>query len=380
MERSDLPFESGSSALMKARAAAGGLALPGGSVKGLKLEPKDESPQMAAFKRNLREVAAVTTVGIRTLSCMSPRNLALEQVAGQIGYLPTPEEQVVALDMVFSESDKLYPDQNAHVMAKVVQDLITPDRVTLHDRAMSRVGQRILKAGLKIAPDLLSESMVNDSYAQDLLKAHMNALVEYPYFGFSSGVKSMMEEVGLMEPMTDEKFRSWDDSPECLANWLRNEINGVLERQIEPDDYALLLDHTVTLPDDLRGRTLAHLANTFTNSLQLESNEHMVMEIASLINQLPLQIRITPLEAFHNQLTQLPNDRARAFFPVVQQAVQRIPDTSDFRFNRSRRDLVNDLGEQGQALEMVNFMPNESLYEAQQRYSEMQEGGAYEEE
>lgn len=326
------------------------------------------SDQMTTFKGALRDAANLTTVGIQTLSGVSPKSCALEDLAPMIASLPSPDEQARGVEELLREGNKLYPDQHAHIIARTIKGLITPGEIALLDRSYGRVGHHLLQAGLKVAPELISDNLVSDSSASDILKHFIKQMAEHPEFEFSTGVNAILESAGLMEPLSEDKFRNnWDDSPECMANWLRGEIAALVEQQIMPAHLTELLNHLVTLPDDLRGRILATVVNTFWNVTRNPENNEMVSEIGFLIEELPYRIRLTPLEAYHNQLNHVPHEMAVPFAPILHRLVGKIPDVQDFRFNRSKRDLLTSLEQQMMVLSKADFRPGESMLDLNER-------------
>jgi hypothetical protein len=379
MSRSDLPFWSGTNAQFLSNLNIGGyqhgLAQSASTQLPWQASAHDASEQLQIFKESLRDAALISTVGINTLSGVSYKSLTLEHMISEVNAIEDSDEQVMAVDDLLREGDKLWSDQFAHIICRIVNDILTPDRLRLDDRALPRICNRIMQAALKLAPEMLQ-----DSIEHDILKMRVKTLVEQADFAFSRNALSILEESGFMEPVADIKYRGLaDESPEGLATWLKNEIQTMSQRRILPDDLSMLLDYTVTLPEELRGRMLAMMVNLFDNTMRTQENEPLNLEIGHLINELPLKVRITPLEAFYNQLRRLPHEVSRAFFPIAHSSIMKMPNIQDFRYNRSLRDLVEGVNMQGAILQEGDMMDGESIarFEARiqnQRWAEPQLG------
>ena len=360
MSRSDLPFWSGTNAEFLSNLSLGNYQAGLAQKAGVQLPWQtagNASEQMLILRDSLKEASQLSSVGISTLSGVSPRSEALEGMIRDIGHIESPEEQVGAMDDLLREGDKLWSDQFAHIIARVVAELMDPDGLKLDDRARSRVCNRVLKAALKLSPEMLQ-----DSHEQDVLKTRIKTLHEQCPDDFARNTAGILEESGFLEPVADVKYRGLaDESPEGLAVWLKNEIITLSQRCILPDDISMMLDYAVTLPEELRGRILTMLVNLFDNTMQTEENKGLNKEICHLIDELPIKVRITPLEALYNKLFLAPHEISKEFIVGAYKSLVKMPRIQDFRFNRSLQDLLNNVCDLGRGLQKGDFRDGESF-------------------
>lgn len=332
------------------------------------VEGTEPSRELSQFRQALSEAAEASTVGVSTLSGVSPKNAALERLARIVGGMTSATEQVNAIEAILREAETLWPDQNAHVVSTIIQDLLIHGRIVLLPEAMPAVGHALVQSALRVEPELASNGVVNDSISHDVLISYTSFLLQRPEFGFSQEIRSRLDRAGFHEQAADLRYRdNSEQSPERQANRLRHQIALKSAYQMEPADLEPLVDSTANLPDDLRGRLLAMLINVSWNILRDPANISLVDRIASLVDGLPPRFRITPLEAFHNQIDILPHDLAKRCWPIVQNAIQNLPGTDDERFNRSRRDLAASLEQQGRLLHSLPFEDGESLVRYKKR-------------
>lgn len=345
-----------------ARAGGAGASGEQNDTASAQVVPAEASEALINWRETLHHVAGYSTVGIETLSGVSPKNAALVQLAQGIKDLPSAEEQIAAIDDLLGESAKLFPDQHAYVMTRVMQSLMDPQGITLQPRAASRVGRKLLLATIKVAPELITDNQIADTLVLDCLKDAIVSLVQQPDFGMYGNVRHSLEDAGLLEPSGAEKYRrAWDETPECAMFHLRHEILSMGDEQITAGQLDEWIEAGATLPDHLRGYILTLLANTFWNAIRDPETEPLVQEIGQMILDLPIKIRLTALEACYNQLERMPHEMARNCHFFVADGVTRIPETQDFRLNRSRRDLLQALAETGELLENARLRPGETL-------------------
>jgi hypothetical protein len=135
----------------------------------------------------------------------------------------------------------------------------------------------------------------------------------------------------------------------------------MIEHEADYAELASIVNQTAALPDHLRGRLLTLLVNRLSNTFWMRASSDLINEIGEMIRNLPITCRITPLEAFHNQIYLLPHESARLCHPLIMEAVWELPALYDEVFDRSRRDLIAGLQRQGEVLANAVFRPAESL-------------------
>lgn len=330
------------------------------------ISPSPTTLDLASFRHGLDAVADTSTIGVSTAEGVSPKNAALERLAWSISRLPTPDDQVTAMKDILRIGHELPDDQNAHMIANMIHDLVMPGRIMLHDGAQPAVGQALLQAGLQVAPHLVVQSP-----AYVVLKLHLHRLVLRQEYAFRDEVYDLFDEVGFNSPtITVPDAAAAEESPLHKAEWLYGRILLGTESGIEPATLSDILDQAGPLPDDIRGAVLTALVNVLWRTGTNPDNAPQNARLLGMVNQLPPQARITALEAYYNQMNVLPHTAAAALHPTILAAVTALPaDLPDvIWFARSRNDLIGILRRQAEALAASDLGRLESLQTYNQRH------------
>jgi hypothetical protein len=319
--------------------------------------PPVTSNELAEFREHLRDLGNLSTLSQVTLSGRSLRNEALERLANSISDMACPDDQIAAVDDLLAESDKLPHDQNAHVIAKVIQDLLLRGRSGLDHAACPRVGRRFLQAAIKVAPHLLAESVEADS-----LGIWLNRLVDTTIFDFPSETHRILAEAGLADPTTE--------AAQVLRRNVVKRIGAELDSIVKrgrPSELDMVLCRIIPHKEIMRARLLAMVVNSARARLCQRDNLRFLNEVLTMLDELPPQLRLPSLEACCNQLQILPNPLARILLAPIWRAVERLADLQDFRYNRTRRELTACLQRQRDLLMQDGFEPGESLADYERR-------------
>lgn len=323
-------------------------------------EPGAPDP-LGRFRQELHRVSLLSCVGITTLSGESPKSVALARMTTDIARLQGPAEQLCAIEELLLEGSRLFPDQHAHLIAQIIHGMLCTDTLKLDNQALPAVGRQVLNAGLRVGPELLSGGLVSDTASHDLMKFYCNLLADHRVFGFGN-IRPRLEEVGYLEAGAEIRYRrQFDGSPEAMAHWLRNRISGISLGQVTPDELSPLLTYLAMLPEHLRGRVLTMVINIFWNISRLPENHSLMLEISRMVDDLPPKIRLTPLEALHNQMSVVPHEVARRHLPILRMSVLSMAATDDFRVERSRHDLTGALNARHEQLKTGNLLRGETL-------------------
>lgn len=298
--------------------------------------------QVGQFNRMLQQTRDLSTVGLATLSGQSPRTAGLERLAHSISWFEDPGDQIAAIEAILAEAEALWPDQIAHIIGTIIQDMVISGRITLRHGAHAAIGAALQRAAAELMPDLLSDRVVSDNVSHDMLRCMLLLL-------------SQRREFQPVNHAPD------DILPQHRANRLKHEIDACLHRQIGPADLAPLLDELATLPSSLRARLLAMLMNVSWNTMRDPDNAPLLARASDMIDALPPQQRITPLEAAHNQIEILPHEIAAPLHGRILHAVNALPEHDDARYARSREDLSRALRRQGETLACGGLRPGETL-------------------
>lgn len=330
----------------------------------MQASPSSLHPALAAFRRELAAISAFSTIGLTTAQGVSSKNAALERLAWRISDLATPDDQIVALKDVLRESATLPEDQHAHVIATIIHDLVMPRRIVLHADIQPAIGEILFSEGLAVVPNLVPEGI-----AYNVLRWHLTRLVEREQHAFDDDVYDRLDEIGFNHPAV-EAHSAAEAGQSALhqAAWLERCIRELDHQAQGAHTLTDLINGLAALPVELRASLLPSLINHFTCFVADPTQALALRRQRDLVTGLPPSLAITSLEAYYNQLYLVPHGLARTLHPDILAAVQALPVLSTpVWFERSRRDLIDVLERQGQALQQADFDPDESLLDYEDR-------------